>query len=671
MFSVLLPIFYVFLYNRKKENQGVSEEQDLRNRWYMPLLCKTDSAHRPQSRALDVLYILVLSAIVIWVVHLIFAYQYNWSLLTIVTHLLVIYMLAGIYLIIRVFRRQLYIRFLSEDSHYLSSLRIFGLLLGLYMLLLNVFVDLAESMSPITILLGGIIMIYTAIILPLKLRFYLDENQKKNPNVGWWKNPNHHYGIIIVLLLIIIVGTVRNGNNLHKINADEKVTYTDCNQESFHPSDLIHYNAEYRTQRENDEYGNLYYTAYGGGLKANAWNLRILDLIDSCKLSSNIINMSGVSGGSMGIANFALSRLKKDRAKELISKVSNFNVLGVELSWLLGWDWIREFVPHFIIKSYKFDRSRRAMKFYSNQLNDILNAKADFHREAFDVTYQKIRKSTETCFYPNMIFNSTSLVNKYGVVSALRRNGLFPGGINLLERYNGNTKQISYLDAVSTSNRFPVISPAAHVEGKGIFVDGGYFENSALLSTLAFMRTMDSICKEPSTVVQVTNSKENYIEEILARNKLENIFGSLIIREETPSEVVSILSGAINLERHPRLLRELLAESLNDSIKFKRVGLPFFVHMEDVWSYFGGEIADASLKKKIEVAVTKSNDKILDALENSEKEKTDESYLLSRWGIISPPTSRVLSRPAVLYLNAIIKYHPDFQVSTFGDYIIE
>lgn len=668
IFSVVIVGFYFFLNRRKKENDDAWRQDELKNEWYFPLGYETEADVRPEGKANAYLKKFSIGSIVIFSIYYVFAVCCHWCLVSVLLYILLIYMLSGVYLIIRVFRRQLYVQWLSEDSHYLSALRYFGLTLGVFMVIVNIFVEFAVYINSLAILLAGVIIIYTAIILPFKYRLYLKNKAEESKSEGVWKKMDRWLGFIMAFGLTYLVIAVYWGNNLHQIPAENEVIYGDCGGRKFDPAQLQDHKATYLSNSPDSTRCPIYYTAYGGGLKANAWNLRVLNLLDDCKLSNDIVSMSGVSGGSMGIANYALLQENGRVDDRFVQEISDFNILSIEMSWLFGWDLIRELVPSCLNREYEFDRARRSMKYYSGYINDVRGTKIQYYKSPLDNVYQDIMQNSSGCYFPNIIFNSTSTVNRYGVASVYRKIGLFPGAINLLNGEKDSKKQISFLDAASTSNRFPLISPAAHVDGKGVFVDGGYFENSALLSTLSFMKDMGPLKSGHSIIVQVTNSKDNYIEQILNKNIVDSSFTDLIIDENTPTEINSIIKGAINLERHPKLQREMLRVYGQGKIHFKQVGMPYYITMDDIENFFGGSLTGRD-SFSVENAIEVSNKKIIDALLASENRGQPDSYLFSRWGIVEPPTSRVMSRPAVLYMNAIIEHHIDFQTSTFKDYI--
>ena len=61
---------------------------------------------------------------------------------------------------------------------------------------------------------------------------------------------------------------------------------------------------------------------------------------------------------------------------------------------------------------------------------------------------------------------------------------VIPGSTNILKL--DLHKTLPFMEAISMTERFPLFSATATIEGLGHFIDGGYFENSGLLSLMNF-----------------------------------------------------------------------------------------------------------------------------------------------------------------------------------------
>ena len=141
--------------------------------------------------------------------------------------------------------------------------------------------------------------------------------------------------------------------------------------------------------------------------------------------------------------------------------------MSSDISGFLFKDLIREVVP--AKKLFKGrDRAYQSMQNYARlvEKNNHLAINTSF-RSYWKQVYEINQKS-----YPALIVNTTPTRSKYGVACSISDMDNFPIAIDLLS--DGN-EALSFAGTISTSNRFPIFSPAARVPGKGHFVDGGYF----------------------------------------------------------------------------------------------------------------------------------------------------------------------------------------------------
>ena len=69
---------------------------------------------------------------------------------------------------------------------------------------------------------------------------------------------------------------------------------------------------------------------------------------------------------------------------------------------------------------------------------------------------------------------------------------------------------------------------------------------------------------------------------------------------------------------------------------------------------FNGKLND-TIRKQIVELVRSSNEEILNTLE-----KHAPTYQRNSWGIVDPPTARILSKPVELYMEAMMQ-HPYVQ----------
>ncbi|MCB0646729.1 MAG: hypothetical protein KDC49_08700 [Saprospiraceae bacterium] len=582
-------------------------------------------------------YLLILSFSVLALL-LISVTVMGWSWLTFGLQLLLSWLLAIYALYFRNHRTTSRYKWMSDIVRYLNVHRWIGFVVLGLIFVVNFNAQAAMAFNALNVLLMSLITIYTIIVLILKWMLYLNNSDcdgKENMlYVGNQKIPKVVLPIVVgsIMILPFVMGNKLHDLRLLNSNANYKIT-----------------NREYLrvlSEQLQTHTKPTFYAAYGGGLMAHYWNLLLLDTLDKTGDFDEIIAMSGVSGGGMGIASFTGIKYMEDVVKdpsfsreEYIDRIGASSILGLELPWLFGRDLVREFLPSAAILGQ--DRSFRSMTYYAGELGSEAFLDSSMYRIYFDL-FKANR------FYPNIIFNSTSTHYRYGVASPIN-DSIYTGAENVLDLTNGQT--LGFLEAASTCNRFPLISPAAKVEGKGYFVDGGYFENSGQLSLVSFKKYLEKrinpdLFPDTLRIISVRNSKSNYLIKLLQEvSKDTSIFHSGKLPKT--SEFQAIFSAAVNLERLPVYLKETIGLHYSNEYKVIPIDLPYYLTEEDVEDMIGKEhpMMDIVMAK-----INESNDQIRQILKKSQAYEND-------WGVINPPTSRVLSKPVKIYMQLMLR-HP-------------
>lgn len=584
--------------------------------------------------------------------------KFGWSLMTIGFQVVICLFLALYLTLYRTTRKMLKDR--MNEIDFINSIRILGLIVLLFIIGLNFSKDFAAMVNPINVILAGLIVIFTFFTFLIKLILFF----RDNPKILFWKlsfSKTAFYLLFGLFTIFFLINLIK-GNDLHKLQKVSK-----------HSSvDIIEFYEAYTNDCQDSSKVPILYAAYGGGLKAHYWNYLILDTLYENGCFHDLLAMSGVSGGGMGIGNFSAMKyfsLDSVNRVEAIDNVKSANILSLELSYFLGADFVREYLPNWLY--WGMDRSHRSMTFYNENLNNIAASASNdsnyVYRDlvndiSFDSTYTALFKES---YYPNIIINSTASVDKSGIVSAIRTDSMFPGTINLLDYALDSTVSLSFFEAASTCNRFPFISPAAHIPSKGHFVDGGYYENSGVMSLISFKKGLEeiektiidstqiSIFKNRTKLFSVRNDKANYLQSILYR--LVDTFDLSIEMNKVDdhTEVGAVLSSIFNLERTPTYLREYLKKYYKDEFDFYFIDLPFYIELDELNDLLGGEI-NTKMKKALIEEINKSNDDIKRLLNDQDNSKYD----LANLGIINPPTARLLSKPVESYMKAMMQ-HPN------------
>jgi len=558
---------------------------------------------------------------------------------------------------------------ISSNIYYAETIRLFWFLNSCFVLymFLNIYYNETSSLShlnPLVVFLSWFILYYSLLIIFIKhMLFY---NQKADCVLKRWKekiNGEWIYNTALVnknvilffkrivpklsFILIIMIGYgYFKGNDLHNIFSEK--------QDESQLNDFTSYRETWRTRTNRINTDSLplsMISSYGGGLKSNIWTLLVMNELLPDKLTENsfgnIVSMSGVSGGSIGLSNFAAivssSESKAERHKR-IEAIGLSNTLSHEINHFLGRDLLREFIP---IKWFKGkDRS-----YFSMRANAQLAFGKQYNNKV-EKSYTELWKELNQKYnFPALFSNSKSTSYHYGYTSPFKNLPPLPGGIDIAHNYHAShlyhAKVPAFYDAISATNRFPLISPAAKFEGKGHFVDGGYFENSGQLTNLSFIEEMN-LDKDSIYSVIISNGKGDYL-----RHFLDEFYkGDNTRTEETKSntEFSSILGALINLDGLPTYFEMKKHEKQHKIF----IHLPHMLYYKDVVDFLKGR---PDKKESLRHKLKENNDAVIKALEKASDAK-NPNYDIKNWGVVEPPLSRLLSRPGFEYQRAMIKYHP-------------
>jgi hypothetical protein len=556
---------------------------------------------------------------------------------------------APFYSAIRLFRSNTW---LNGDLNFLKFIATGGFLSIILLVLAHRYVFV---FNPLVILLAQLIVLYGLVIIPLKHFFYYRQ-QRVADTLRTWKRVVFlglfRLHIPLIILLSIVAGFI--GNDLHLLptvpESEEAVSFDDFVKDfddRFTPADTVYFIA-----------------SFGGGLKANIWNQLILDTLANFNghpILSHTVAMSGVSGGAIGHAVFSGlynkhpgtdSMALKIRKSE-IEKLGRKNFVSLDLTYLLGRDLLLELVPGFLYRSMGQinDRAKRAMEEYSHFVDVDAAMLTSTFRSFWADLYRKEKAAGR--FFPAIIANSAGTHIQRGIACSVKMteqqfDSTFFDSTDLLTFTQEDTgRSLPFLYAASCTNRFPIFSPAAKVNEKGHFIDGGYFENSGMLSLQDFytkIRQQSRLFKDsaeagvPTVVfVQIINSKNDYLKSMLNGQKVTK-------KIKESSELSAILGTVSSISFVPSYL---MGKSAIDS-HYVQIHLPYYIASKDLNSLFKAEtltLGDSSQKKKVV-----SNTRII-AMQDS-----------NFYGFIQPPLARLLGKQAVNYMEASLR-----QEATWAD----
>ncbi|NND35071.1 MAG: patatin-like phospholipase family protein [Saprospiraceae bacterium] len=519
------------------------------------------------------------------------------------------------------------------------------------------------AISTLVVLLAFSLILFGLVIVPLKhymLYTFLDGEEKEqivrakiqaneyevqDPHLKYPLTKNMFKTIVPIALVMLLVYSLilgQVGNGLHALPEQEETSSTT-------------WNGEYRNQliEQIEAEDTLYFIAsYGGGLKANIWNLLILDTLfnsnGAFQIMDKTLAMSGVSGGALGQA-FYLSLLDRRDSRKIIRNVGASDFLSGDISFLLGFDLLRELVP-FRADFQTRDRSGCSMERYASLFSDSTMTEVPFQ------AYWRNKYLACNRRLPVLIANTMGTNHKRGIACSIDFErvfpDVFPNSIDILDLPGAKT--LSYTDAVSTSNRFPVISPAAKIISRGHFVDGGYFENSGLLSLVDYYdflrrdRLIDSLLNNRTIIfIQINNGRRSWVKhdaQDLMNKALELEDQYSNVRES--AELNSVIGTITSLDDLPEYVLARLEKHAKDlpQIKVVQILLPYRYDIDYV----------KSLLQK-----TPAN--ILELGAKADKNNAELQEVLSQTNgyhhpsIVEPVTARVLTQAPVDYMEVIMQ----------------
>ncbi|MFI5203659.1 MAG: patatin-like phospholipase family protein, partial [Flavobacteriales bacterium] len=277
-------------------------------------------------------------------------------------------------------------------------------------------------------------------------------------------------------------------------------------------------------------------SAEGGGVRSAYWASGVLAWLENKtnnRFHENVIAVSGVSGGSVGLAFFSngLNTLLHNRnCKELSQKLgatSSFDFLSDLNRGLVFNDVVQKICP---LPINALDRAQKLEDAFSQSFSENFGGKMSIDK-GLCATYAEYKQP----FNPCLIFNTTHVeTGRKAIVSNCRigpKNQFFYDVIDLLDKAG---QDVPIKCAVSMSSRFPFVTPPALIERKngdswGHVVDGGYFENSGLHSTW-------QICMELSSVIEeeIAGSESLSYKRFLQQLSVKVVYlkNSLTLKEE-------------------------------------------------------------------------------------------------------------------------------------------
>lgn len=462
------------------------------------------------------------------------------------------------------------------------------------------------------------------------------------------------YKIIFTgILLILIVLTVTNFSNI-EVRTHELDLVSKSQSEIYENTFLD----SLKAKKDN----TLFFIAsHGGGLKSNVWTLNVINKLQEMtqyKLLDQTIALSGASGGSLGLALYT-SLYKEDgrdsnKIQKKIDALACQNYTSIDITMTFGLDSYRKIWPLNQRIGIK-DRPYYAMVKYQNNIENIPSSKLSStpFRAYWKDLYSK------RGYFPSLIMNTAGTKGNRGILWSVKAedfSAIFPYAENLADLENDKT--LPYYQAVSTTNRFPIFSPAAKIPGYGHYIDAGAIDNSGLLGCIDLhgylLRDPGILIDKQIAYLEIINSKSLYLKYLLEKFKKESNIDHISKNENETDNIIADIKTGLNLDKIPEYLSDYLTNLENDQngkIRYFRIFMPHKVTMNDIEGYLEGAIQNNDLYKDLSDFLRSENDLIL-----SLTEKPNKSFF-EPWEYYEPTLSRHLSKSSLNYIKAILA-HP-------------
>ncbi len=244
--------------------------------------------------------------------------------------------------------------------------------------------------------------------------------------------------------------------------------------------------------------------AQGGGIRAMNWTASVLQKFSETPelrdFRSHVFAMSGASGGSVGEAIFAAYSYDGAPYSKPIVNMLTGDYLSPVTAGLLYPDMVQKALP---FKIESFDRSRRLEDSWANRYSEL------FSRSTLDSNFLSLWNAKQQLPVPHLLLNSVLAESgQKSIVSDLKIDETyFPDAIDVIA---ATGYDMPLKTAALTSARFPYITPGGLIHFKnqcegGHLIDGGYLENTGLVSGMSVIACINDFIKDESDTLLITD----------------------------------------------------------------------------------------------------------------------------------------------------------------------
>lgn len=300
----------------------------------------------------------------------------------------------------------------------------------------------------------------------------------------------HYFHAPLLLALIVLAGVFSFFNNNHQVRSITSVP----NQRTELEQHFLQW-AKSRT-RNQDTFPVFLVASEGGGIRSAYWTSRVLSLAQEQNpdFKHHVFALTGVSGGSLGVAMFAgamrYPELPDSLYRQGFERFSRLDFLAPVSAWAVYPDMLQRFLP-FPVEA--FDRAKALEYSWEKGWMQCFPQLGSNFMQAGFLEQMDVQQHPDL---PVLILNTTHVEsgNRCLISNVKLPHDQF---FNAHQLFDITGHDIPVSTAISCSSRFPFITPPAAIKdssGKrwGHLVDGGYFEN---LGSATLLETYFSIRK--------------------------------------------------------------------------------------------------------------------------------------------------------------------------------
>jgi len=474
-----------------------------------------------------------------------------------------------------------------------------------------------------------------------------------------------------IILMVVLPGLFllrSNGNNYHKVPYVSSTTI---------PPSLTAYTQNYLDNllaQTDTTAPIILIAADGGGLKAAAWTMLNLYHLDSLgHYNDQVFLMAGASGGSLGQGLYTYMKaqgLSPAQIKSVIKRLIDMNFVSGDLAGVMT-RWPYGMIPDIANWPERTqDRMEAMTETYFNTIQEVVDQPTN---DTNNWSYEQLRQKPYASLWADRDQAAVPHLPAFIANSARAEDGvkawshpfavdpyLSAGAVDLSTYVDAtDTTYISYPDALFLTNRFPILSPAAKIRGKGHFIDAGAVDNSGLETLLQFLTKMQAMARQGDRscqaffaqaavrkikIISIRHSRGRFIDELFTQ-RVEGALENTNRKSELSAFFGAVVSAGIYGK--PKVVDELVttgeARQLLHIDTLLTVNLPFRLNYPAVENHFFRKI-DPQTAAAIQLDITAVNRQI---------EQTNGNARL-----VEPALGRLLSQPSQRYLQRMLHY-PD------------